>query len=70
MEDGVRGHAFVYACYRYMPVDEYQKMISGNQIFLEVDNKLAEKIAREKGKISLKASPELLEEWKREYRRG
>ena len=69
-EDSRMLEGYVYACYRYMPVDEYQKMISGNQIFLEVDNKLAEKIAREKGKISLKASPELLEEWKREYRRG
>lgn len=69
-EDNNMLEGYLYACYRYMPVDEYQKMIMANNILLDVDNKLAAKIAERKKKISLNASKELLEDWKKEYRRG
>lgn len=68
-EDARMLEGYLYACYRYLPVDEYQKMIMENDVLLDVDNKLAEKIAKAKGDVSIEPSRELLEEWKREYRR-
>lgn len=68
-EDSRMLEGYLYACYRYLPVDEYQKMITENDVLLNVDNKLAEKIADTKANISIDPSKELLEEWKKEYRR-
>lgn len=68
-EDSKMLEGYLYACYRYLPVDEYQKMITENDVLLNVDNKLAEKIADTKSNISIDPSKELLEEWKKEYRR-
>lgn len=68
-EDSKMLEGYLYACYRYLPVDEYQKMITENDVLLNVDNKLAEKIADTRSNISIDPSKELLEEWKKEYRR-
>jgi len=68
-EDSRMLEGYLYACYRYLPVDEYQKMITENDVLLDVDNKLAAKIAETRDNISIDSSRELLEEWKKEYRR-
>lgn len=68
-EDSRMLEGYLYACYRYLPVDEYQRMITENDVLLDVDNKLAEKIADTRDNISIDPSRELLEEWKKEYRR-
>lgn len=68
-EDNRMLEGYLYACYRYMPVDEYQRMIMDNVLLLEVDNKLAEKIAEVKDKLQIEPSRELFEEWKKDYRR-
>lgn len=68
-EDSRMLEGYLYACYRYLPVDEYQKMITENDVLLDVDNKLAAKIAETRDNISIDPSRELLEEWKKEYRR-
>lgn len=68
-EDSRMLEGYLYACYRYLPVDEYQKMITENDVLLNVDNKLAAKIAETRDTISIEPSRELLEEWKKEYRR-
>ena len=69
-EDSSMLEAYLYACYRYMPADEYQKMIRQNQVLLEIDNILIEKIMNVKGKIKINHSENLLEEWKKEYRKA
>lgn len=69
-EDNNMLEGYLYACYRYLPADEYQKMIMANNILLDVDNKLNQKISEKKKQISLIPSRKVLEEWKREYRRG
>ena len=68
-EDQGMLEGYLYACYRYMPVDEYQKMIRQNRILLEIDNMMAEKIMNIKREINLEYSQELLEKWKKEYRK-
>ena len=55
---------------RYMPQDEYQKMVMSNEILLEIDNKLTEKIEKVRENINIEPSKELFEEWKKEYRRA
>ncbi len=69
-EDPRMLEGYLYACYRYLPVDEYQKMITENDVLLDVDNRLAVKIADARKGVEIEPSRELLEEWKREYRRG
>lgn len=61
-EDSRMLEGYLYACYRYLPVDEYQKMITENDVLLDVDNKLAAKIAETRDNISIDSSRELLEE--------
>ena len=61
---------YLYASSRYMPQDEYQKMVMGNEILLEIDNKLTEKIEKVRENINIEPSKELFEEWKKEYRRA
>lgn len=69
-EDNRMLEGYLYACYRYLPADEYQKMVRGNEVLLEIDNKLAEKVAKAKEHISFEPSRKMLEEWKKEYRRA
>ena len=69
-EDTGMLEGYLYACYRYMDADEYQKMIRQNQTLLEIDNVLIEKITKVREKIKIDHSKELLEEWKKEYRKA
>ena len=41
-----------------------------NEILLEIDNKLTEKIEKVRENINIEPSKELFEEWKKEYRRA
>ena len=68
-EDPRMLEGYLYACYRYLPVDEYQKMITENDVLLDIDNRLAEKIAAAKQDVEILPCKELLEDWKVEYRR-
>ena len=49
-EDNKMLEGYLYASSRYMPQDEYQKMVMGNEILLEIDNKLTEKIEKSERK--------------------
>lgn len=69
-EDKQMLEGYLYACYRYMPADEYRKMITENLVLLEVDNKLAEKIINAKKNVAINTSRAVFEEWKKDYRRG
>ena len=69
-EDNKMLEGYLYASSRYMPQDEYQKMVMSNEILLEIDNKLTEKIEKVRENINIEPSKELFEEWKKEYRRA
>ncbi len=68
-EDESMLESYLYACSKYMPVEEYQKMVRQNQILLELDNILAERTTRIREKNNQKFARELLEEWKNAYRK-
>lgn len=61
--------AYLYSCYRAMPNEEYEKLLSGNPILSNLDTELKEQIERTKKEIGLEISEEKLEEWKKDYRR-
>ena len=68
-EDPKMLEGYLYACYRFMPVEEYQKMIRQNQTLLEIDNRMAEKIMNARKKLDIDYSKRQLEIWKKEYRK-
>lgn len=68
-EDAGMLESYLYACGKYMPVEEYQKMVRQNQTLLELDNMLAERTTRIREKKHQKFTRELLEEWKNAYRK-
>lgn len=68
-EDRTMLEGYLYASYRYLPHDEYQKMITESEVLLEIDNQLAQKVVETKENISIDPSLELLSQWKAEYRR-
>ncbi len=69
-EDNRMLEGYLYASSRFMPADEYQKMVMGNEVLLEVDNKLTEKISKVRENIKIEPTRELFDEWKKEYRRA
>ena len=68
-EDKSMLEGYVYSCYRYLAADEYQKMVMGNDVFLQIDNEMAEKISKVNNELDICATKDELEEWKKEYRR-
>ena len=68
-EDKKMLEGYLYACYRYMPAEEYQRMIMGSDILLYVDNELLTRISNVKESVNITPSKELLDEWLKEYRR-
>ena len=68
-EDEGMLESYLYACGKYMPVEEYQKMVRQNQTLLELDNMLAERTTRIRERKHQKFTRELLEEWKNAYRK-
>lgn len=69
-EDNSMLEGYLYASYRYLSGAEYQKMIMSSTVLLEVDNRLAEKIAIKKKMQDRDTSKETFEQWKREYRKA
>lgn len=69
-EDPRMLEGYLYACYRSLSVEEYQKMIRQNQTLLEIDNLIAEKITKVRDEICCNYSQKELEEWKKDYRKS
>ena len=60
---------YLYSCYRAMPHEEYDKLLSGNPILTDLDKELKEQIEHTKKEVGLDIPEEKLEEWKKDYRR-
>ena len=69
-EDKSMLEGYLYACYKYLPSEEYQAMIMRSEALLQVDNKLAEKMFKIKKSTQVDLSKEQFEIWKKEYRRA
>lgn len=61
--------AYLYCCYRFMPEDQYVKMLSGNPIYLSVNSLLRDEMKEVQKEIDIDMPEEQLVQWKKEYRR-
>ena len=62
--------AYLYACSRYMPEDDYKRMIQQSVIHKNADLIFRQKVEEIKGTIPHEIHVDTLEEWKLEYRRN
>lgn len=68
-EDTCMLKAYLYCCYRYLPREQYVKMLSGNPVYLSVDSVLKEEVKNVRQEVDVDIPEEQLDQWKREYRR-
>lgn len=61
--------AYLYACMKGMPEEEYVKMLSGNPVFLGMNSLIKEEMKQVKRDVDMDVDTKRLQEWKREYRK-
>lgn len=60
---------YLYCCYRYLPEDQYVKMLSKEPVYLNLDAQLKEELKKANDQVDLDISEEQLKQWKKQYRR-
>lgn len=60
--------AYLYCCQRYLPEEDYLKMLSGNPVFLAMNSLVREEVERAKKEVDLEVDEGKLGEWKKESR--
>ena len=60
--------AYLYCCQRYLPEEEYVKMLSGNSIFLSMSSLVRDEVQAVKKEVNMDVEEEMLRTWKKEYR--
>lgn len=60
---------YLYCAYRYMPEEEYVKMLSKEQIYLSLDSLLKEQMRQVEKQVGTSVSEKELEQWKKDYRK-
>ena len=61
--------AYLYACYRYMSVQEYETLLQKSQIYQAIDKWIKENIKETEEKVKFSMTEDILENWKENYRR-
>lgn len=61
--------AYVYACYQYMSKEEYNKLLLKSEVYRKMDEWLKKKLEEIAGSIEENVGADMLEEWKKQYRR-
>lgn len=61
--------AYLYACYRYLPKQEYEELLQKSQVYQGVDNLIQEEIEELEGKLKFSMTEDTLDKWKENYRR-
>ena len=62
--------AYLYCCYRYLPQEQYVKMLSNEPVYLSIGSVLKEEIRKAAENVKVDATDEQLGRWKKEYQRG
>lgn len=60
--------AYLYACYRYMEREEYDKMVEKSNVYKAMNAKLEKEIRQAHEEVKGEYTEELMEEWKTSYR--
>jgi tetratricopeptide (TPR) repeat protein len=61
---------YLYASYKYMSMPEYAILLTKNTVFAEINTQMRKEMEEIKGKMQVEVSDELMEKWKRQYRRS
>lgn len=61
--------AYLYACYRYLPKQEYEELLRKSQVYQGVDHLIQEEIEALEGKLKFSMTEDTLDKWKENYRR-
>lgn len=61
-------YAYLYCCRCYMIDEEYEKLLTDNEMFKEADKFLTEKEQEEKSRISIKNPKEIFDSYKQVYK--
>ena len=69
-EDIVLLRPYLYASYKYMSLEEYHILLTKNSYYVEVNAQMRQEIEDIKRGLQSEMNEELLEKWKRQYRRG
>lgn len=67
-EDADMLKAYLYCCQRFLPEEDYVKMLSGNPIFLSMSSLIREEIERTRKEVDMDIDDSQLGVWKKEYR--
>jgi tetratricopeptide (TPR) repeat protein len=61
---------YLYASYKYMSMPEYAILLTKNTIFAEINTQMRKEMEEIKANMQIEISEELMEKWKRQYRRS
>ena len=61
--------AYLYCCYRYLPVNEYKTLISKSSIYQSIDRDMKISIEEMEEKLKFSMTEDTLENWKENYRK-
>ena len=69
-EDDTLLRPYLYASFKYMSMEEYHILLTKHPKYSEENMRLHREIEDIKQKLQIETSPEQLDKWKRQYRRG
>ena len=61
--------AYLYACSKFMPKNEYQDMLGRSRIYQQIDVEIKEQLEEMEKKMCFSMQEDTLEQWKEEYRK-
>ena len=60
--------AYLYACLRFMPEEEYRKMVEKSNIYTAMNAALKKEMQKAREDVKGEYTEEMMEEWKAAYR--
>lgn len=61
--------AYLYCCYRYLPANEYETLISKSPIYQSIDKYTKQSIEEMEGNFKFSMTEDTLDKWKENYRK-
>lgn len=69
-EDPALLKPYLYASYKYMSLEEYHILLTKNMNYVEINAQMRQEIDDIRNNLQTEVNEELLEKWKRQYRRS
>ena len=68
-EDQSMLQAYLYACSKYMPPQEYSEMLNRSQVYQTLDSEIKQQLSELEEKMRFSLQEDTLEQWKEQYRK-